>query len=66
ACDAGIGVVVALIGTDGDPQGLDRQARALVGAGATVHRSNARAAEHAAELAAGSGRVPRASAVSQA
>ena len=66
ARDAGIGVVVVLIGTDGDPQGLDRQARALVGAGATVHRSNARAAEHAAELAAGSGRVLRASEVSQA
>jgi len=45
---AGIATVVTLLGTDGDPQGLDRQARALADAGAVVHRSNARAAEDAA------------------
>ncbi len=48
---AGAAVVAVLIGTAGDPQGLDRQARALVDAGAIVHRSNARAAEQAAALA---------------
>jgi FdrA protein len=50
---AGAASVAALVGTDGDPQGLDRQARALVDAGAIVHRSNARAAEAAAALATG-------------
>lgn len=50
---AGAATVAALIGTAGDPQGLDRQARALVDAGAIVHRSNARAAEQAAALATG-------------
>jgi FdrA protein len=49
---AGAAVVVALVGTAGDPQGLDRQAGALVAAGATVHRSNARAAALAAGAAA--------------
>jgi FdrA protein len=48
----GAAVVAALIGTAGDPQGLDRQARALVAAGAAVHRSNARAAALAARTAA--------------
>jgi succinyl-CoA synthetase alpha subunit len=47
---AGVAVVVALVGSDGDPQGLERQADALVAFGATVHRSNARAAEDAAAL----------------
>ena len=37
----------------GDPQGLDRQAEALVAAGAAVHTSNAGAARRAAELAGG-------------
>jgi FdrA protein len=40
-------VVVSLIGTDGDPQGLRRQADALTGAGAAVFRANAHAARHA-------------------
>jgi FdrA protein len=51
ARSAGAAVVVALVGTAGDPQGLDRQAGALVGAGAAVHRSNARAAALAAQVA---------------
>ncbi|MGH9230409.1 MAG: FdrA family protein [Acidimicrobiales bacterium] len=55
---AGAATVAVLIGTDGDPQGLDRQARALVEVGAIVHRSNARAAEEAAALAVGTGAVP--------
>jgi FdrA protein len=55
---AGAATVAVLIGTDGDPQGLDRQARALVDAGAIVHRSNARAADEAAALATGAGAVP--------
>jgi FdrA protein len=46
------------VGTDGDPQGLDHQARALVDAGAIVHRSNARAAEEAAGLVTGARSVP--------
>jgi FdrA protein len=50
ACLAGTAVVVALVGTSGDPQGLERQAGALVAAGATVHRSNAEAARRAAAL----------------
>jgi FdrA protein len=50
---AGVATVVTLVGTAGDPQGLDRQAQALVAAGASVHRSNARAAEHAAAMVAG-------------
>jgi len=49
----GAAPVVTLVGTAGDPQGLDRQARALAGAGAAVHRSAARAADHAARLLAG-------------
>ncbi|MEV2272171.1 FdrA family protein [Nonomuraea africana] len=41
-------VVVALVGTEGDPQGLHRQAQALHEAGAAVFTSNAQAARHAA------------------
>jgi FdrA protein len=52
ARDAGAAVVVTLVGAAGDPQGLDRQAGALVAAGAAVHRSNARAAALAAGAAA--------------
>jgi FdrA protein len=52
---AGVAVVVALVGTDGDPQDLDRQARVLVAAGANVHHSNARATEHAAARVTGVG-----------
>jgi FdrA protein len=55
---AGVATVAVLIGSDGDPQGLDRQAHALVDAGAIVHRSNARAAEAAAALATGAGAMP--------
>jgi FdrA protein len=46
----GIDVVVALIGTEGDPQGLLRQAAALHQAGAHVHLSDADAASAAIEL----------------
>ena len=48
-----LAVVVALVGTDGDPQGRDAQAEALAKAGAAVYTSNAQAAEVAATLAAG-------------
>jgi FdrA protein len=41
-------VVIALVGTEGDPQGLRRQAEALHQAGASVFTSNAQAARHAA------------------
>jgi len=43
-------VIVAVVGTAADPQGLDRQVRALADAGAEVHLSNARGARRAAEL----------------
>jgi FdrA protein len=46
-------VVVACVGTEADPQGLDRQARALAEAGAEVHLSNAGAARRAVELVGG-------------
>jgi FdrA protein len=46
-----LAVVVALIGSTGDPQGLQRQAAALAGAGAAVFASNAQAARHAVALA---------------
>jgi FdrA protein len=45
-------VVVSLCGTAGDPQGLERQAEALVAAGASVHLSNADATRKAVELLA--------------
>lgn len=48
-----LAVVVALIGTDGDPQGLNHQAETLVAAGASVHLSNAAAARKAVELVEG-------------
>lgn len=48
----GVPVVVSLCGTAGDPQGLERQARRLVAAGASVYLSNAEAAAAAARLAA--------------
>ncbi|HET6952835.1 MAG TPA: DUF1116 domain-containing protein [Acidimicrobiales bacterium] len=53
----GVAAVVTLVGTAADPQDLDRQAQTLVGAGATVHRSNARAAADAAALVMGMGRA---------
>jgi len=54
---AGRPVVVALVGTPDDPQGLHRQAAALAGAGAHVFLSNAQAARHAALLLAGPSRA---------
>ncbi|WP_433354481.1 FdrA family protein [Microtetraspora malaysiensis] len=52
ACGRGVAVVVALVGTDGDPQGLRAQAVRLNEAGAAVFTSNAAAARHARDLAA--------------
>jgi FdrA protein len=46
-------VIVALVGTDGDPQGLDAQRERLEAAGAVVVRGNARAAALAKEAAGG-------------
>ncbi|KQZ75000.1 FdrA family protein [Nocardioides sp. Root151] len=46
-------VVVALVGTTSDPQGLSRQAEALSAAGAEVHLSNAAACRRALELIGG-------------
>ncbi len=46
-------VVVTVVGTAHDPQGLDRQVDALVGAGAEVHLSNAGATRRALELLRG-------------
>ncbi|HET9897574.1 MAG TPA: FdrA family protein [Streptosporangiaceae bacterium] len=46
-------VVVSLVGTPADPQGLDGQAAAFVQAGAHVFASNAQAARFACELIAG-------------
>lgn len=43
-------VVVALIGTEGDPQGWSRQADALAAAGAAVFASNAAATRYALDL----------------
>jgi FdrA protein len=48
--DRGLAVVVSLTGTKGDPQGLDRQAKALAEAGAHVHLSNAEATRRAISL----------------
>jgi len=52
AADRGVelAVVVSLCGTAGDPQGLTRQAQALLEVGATVHLSNAMAARAAVAL----------------
>lgn len=46
-----LAVVVALCGTAGDPQGRERQAATLAGAGAQVYLSNAAAARAAGRLA---------------
>ncbi|GAW52309.1 MULTISPECIES: FdrA family protein [unclassified Nocardioides] len=43
-------VVVAVVGTEADPQDLARQVHALADAGAEVHLSNARATRRAIEL----------------
>ncbi|MFW6090379.1 MAG: FdrA family protein [Actinomycetota bacterium] len=48
-----LAVVIALVGTAGDPQGLERQATALQNAGASVHLSNAAAAREAVRLVEG-------------
>jgi len=45
-----IPVIVSLVGTDLDPQGLDAQRDALVAAGAEVHLSNAAATRRALDL----------------
>ena len=50
-------VVVSVVGTAADPQGLDRQVRALADAGAEVHLSNARATRRAVELVQQAGAV---------
>lgn len=48
--EAGPPVVIAVVGTDADPQDRDRQVRTLVEAGAEVHLSNAGATRRAIEL----------------
>ncbi len=53
AVAGGVDVVVAVVGTDGDPQGLRAQAARLSEAGAAVFTSNAAAARHARLLAGG-------------
>jgi FdrA protein len=50
ATAAGVPVVVSLVGTRDDPQGLRRQAATLNDAGAWVYRSNAQAAAAALDL----------------
>ncbi len=47
-------VVITVVGTAHDPQGLDRQVDALVTAGAEVHLSNAGATRRALEILGGS------------
>ena len=47
-------VVVTVVGTARDPQGLDRQVEALANAGAEVHLSNAGATRRALEILGGS------------
>jgi FdrA protein len=51
AIDSGVAVIVSLIGTSGDPQGLEKTASELQSAGASVYLSNAAAARVAAGLA---------------
>lgn len=46
-------VVITVVGTAHDPQGLDRQVDALVAAGAEVHLSNAHATRRALEILGG-------------
>lgn len=48
-----LAVVVSLCGTRDDPQGLERQAEALVAAGVVVRQSNAEAAREAVRLVGG-------------
>lgn len=58
--DRSLDVVVSLCGSAGDPQDRERQAAALVAAGARVFLSNATAARAAAAIAIGSAPVGRA------
>ncbi len=51
--EATVPVVVAVVGTAADPQGLDRQVRVLAEAGAEVHLSNAAATRRALEIVGG-------------
>jgi FdrA protein len=53
ATDAGVPVVVSVVGTRDDPQDTARQCRVLHEAGATVHLSNADAARTALDLLEG-------------
>jgi len=48
--DLQVPVVVALVGTEGDPQGWSAQADALAAAGAAVFASNSAATRHALDL----------------
>jgi FdrA protein len=48
-------VVITVVGTSHDPQGLDRQVDALADAGAEVHLSNAGATRRALEILGGAG-----------
>lgn len=48
-------VIVAVCGTDGDPQGYAAQVRALTGAGAIGHPSNTNAVRHAGLIARAAG-----------
>jgi len=48
--DIDVPVVVAVVGTDADPQDLERQVGVLASAGAEVHLSNAGAARRAVQL----------------
>jgi FdrA protein len=50
AVSGDVPVVVSVVGTAADPQGLDRQVAALADAGAEVHLSNAGAARRAVAL----------------
>jgi FdrA protein len=53
ATEQAVPVVVSIVGTRDDPQGLDAQTAVLVDAGAWVYRSNAEAARAAVELVTG-------------
>ena len=55
ATSAAVPVVVAVVGTRDDPQGLREQVATLTAAGAWVFRSNAAAARCAVDLLRGAG-----------
>jgi FdrA protein len=46
-------VVITVVGTSHDPQGLERQVNALADAGAEVHLSNAGATRRALDILGG-------------